>query len=78
MKKNVGSLDRWMRGGAAVGAGVGAAVVPSIAPSIAHLHLALRLGLLATGLYLAWTALAGTCLGYRMMGLSTCPTPRPR
>ena len=26
-----------------------------------------------TGVYLLFTALAGSCLGYRLMGRSTCP-----
>jgi hypothetical protein len=30
-----------------------------------------------TGAYMLMTALSGTCLGYRMMGLSTCPL-RPK
>lgn len=25
------------------------------------------------GAYMLWSALAGTCLGYRLMGVSTCP-----
>ncbi|MFO0547676.1 MAG: DUF2892 domain-containing protein [Polyangiaceae bacterium] len=68
MKKNLGSLDRAARGAGALAAFVTALVLGL--PTIA------RLGLVATGVYLVYTALAGTCLGYRMMGLSTCPTKR--
>ena len=32
-----------------------------------------RVGLAGMGLYLLGTALSGTCLGYRLMGKSTCP-----
>jgi len=32
-----------------------------------------RVGLAAMGLYLFGTAASGTCLGYRLMGRSTCP-----
>ncbi len=28
--------------------------------------------------YILMTALSGTCLGYKMMGMSTCPLPRKR
>lgn len=27
-------------------------------------------------LYLAGTSLVGTCLGYKLMGMSSCPLPR--
>ena len=30
------------------------------------------------GVYMLFTALAGTCLGYRLMGRSTCPLESPR
>ncbi len=31
------------------------------------------LALGGTGLYLLGTAVVGTCLGYKLMGISTCP-----
>lgn len=70
MKKNVGSLDRIARA-------LGAAAMFAAA-ALAPLHWAWRLGLGVTGLYMAATVLAGTCLGYRLMGLSTCPTSAGR
>jgi len=65
MKKNVGSIDRAARALGAMGAVVGAFVAP--------VEMAVRVGLGATGVYLLFTALAGTCLGYRLIGRSTCP-----
>ena len=32
-----------------------------------------RAALALNGVYLLFTALAGTCLGYRLIGRSTCP-----
>ena len=64
MKTNVGSIDRALRGAGALGAVLGALLAP--VPPLA------RWGLGATGFYLLLTALAGTCLGYRLMGLSSC------
>jgi Protein of unknown function (DUF2892) len=31
----------------------------------------------APALYLVATAFGGVCLGYRLLGKSTCPSPRP-
>jgi hypothetical protein len=67
MKKNVGSLDRLMRVVAGLAMLAGAAFAP--------LPLAVRLaGLGMMGAYLLFTAVAGTCAGYHLMGKSTCPT----
>lgn len=66
MRKNLGSMDRTARGLAALGMVVAAFLAP--------LELALRVGLGTLGIYVLFTAVAGTCLGYRLMGLSTCPT----
>ena len=50
------------------------ALLAGVAAVAAPLSLALRLGLFgATALYMLWSSLAGTCLGYRLMGKSTCP-----
>lgn len=68
MNKNVGSSDRVLRTVVAVAVLLAAVLVP--------LQLGIRAGLAALGVYLGTTALAGTCLGYRMMGLSTCPIER--
>jgi hypothetical protein len=68
MKQNLGSLDRVLRGLGALAMIVSGVLVPA--------HEAVRLGLGLTGVYLAFTALAGSCLGYRLMGRSTCPLER--
>ncbi len=66
MKRNVGSLDRWFRG-------LGALAMLTCAV-MAPLPLLVRIGALGvSGGYLLFTALAGTCFGYRLMGRSTCP-----
>jgi hypothetical protein len=66
MKKNVGGIERAMRGFAG-------AVMLS-AGLWAPLPWAVRLvGLGAMGAYMLFTAVAGTCFGYRLMGRSTCP-----
>ena len=65
MRKNVGSWDRVARG---LGAG-GMIVVALVAPW----EVWMRIGVGATGAYVMLTAFVGTCVGYRLMGLSTCP-----
>jgi hypothetical protein len=65
MPKNLGSPDRLLR--------LAAAVALLVAALVAPLGVWLRLGALAApGAYLLVTALAGTCLGYTLMGRSTC------
>ena len=69
MKQNVGSMDR-------VGRGVAALLMATCAV-MAPLPLPVRIAALALpALYMAFTALRGTCLGYRMMGISTCPVSK--
>ena len=71
MHRNVGTIDRWLRA-------VGALVMLALA-LLAPLQLALRLPIFGMmGAYLMWTALAGSCLGYRLMGRSTCPSDARR
>ncbi len=66
MTRNLGNADRILRVFGALGAAVGAITGP--------FSLAVRLGVFgATAVYLLATALAGSCVGYRMMGKSTCP-----
>lgn len=66
MKKNVGSGDRVARVIAAGGLGVCAVIAP--------LPLWIRVaGFALNAVYLGFTALSGTCLGYRLLGKSTCP-----
>jgi hypothetical protein len=65
MMKNVGRLDRAARTLLAIAMLLGAWRAP--------LAMLPRAGLAALGTYFAITVLLGTCLGYRMMGLSSCP-----
>ena len=66
MKRNVGNAERALRGIAAVAMAACAVMAP--------LPLAVRLGAFGgLGGYLLISALAGTCLGYKLMGVSTCP-----
>jgi hypothetical protein len=69
MPRNVGNRDRLVRT---------LAVLPLAACSVmAPFSLPLRL--LAFGLpalYMLFTVLSGTCLGYRLMGKSTCPASK--
>jgi hypothetical protein len=69
MTKNLASWDRVARGVAAMLMATCAVMAP--------LPLSVRVGALALpAIYMVLTALRGTCLGYRMMGLSTCPVPK--
>ena len=68
MKQNVGSWDRVLRGLGAV-AMIGSAVVIPMQPPLAW-----ALGL--SGVYVFLTALFGSCLGYRLIGRSTCSLER--
>lgn len=65
MTRNLGSVDRVLRLAGAAAAAVCAVQAPFSLP--------VRLAVFAgTGVYLLLTALAGTCVGYRLMGKSTC------
>jgi hypothetical protein len=66
MKKNVGTMDRVTRGLGALGLLTCAFMAP-LAVEVRGPVFGLA------GVYLLYTALAGSCLGYRMMGRSTCP-----
>jgi hypothetical protein len=69
MMKNVGRIDRAARGLLAIAMLVGACLAP--------LPAAPRVGMAALATYFAITVLLGTCLGYRLMGMSSCPrSPR--
>ncbi len=71
MKRNVGNWDRVFRGLAAL--------VMLTSAVMAPLPLVVRVVAFgAMGVYMMFTALAGTCLGYRMMGRSTCPIETAR
>jgi len=66
MIKNLGSVDRALRLLAAAGLAACAAAGP--------FSWGVRLGVFGlNALYLLWSALAGSCFGYRLMGKSTCP-----
>ena len=66
MTTNVGKLDRGFR---ALGA-IGMLVCAFLAPLPVEVRVPV-FGLLAA--YLSVPALAGTCLGYKLMEMSTCP-----
>jgi hypothetical protein len=68
MKKNVGSIDRAARGLGAIALIVCAFLAPVL--------LEVRAVMGVMGAYWVFTAFAGTCFGYRLMGLSTCPAER--
>ena len=66
MKKNVSNRERALR--ALAGGGM---LVGSIMAPLPWLVRVVAFG--GGGVYVLATALVGTCLGYRMMGISTCP-----
>lgn len=68
MTKNLARWDRAARAVVALVLLVGAAMAP--------VPVAVRVMLALTAVYVAGTALAGTCLGYRLLGKSTCPVER--
>ncbi len=64
---NLSKADRIVRVVGAIGFFVAAALAP--------VPFAAQLALGATGLYVLGTSLVGTCLGYKLIGASTCPVP---
>jgi hypothetical protein len=69
MTRNVGSFDRIAR--------LLAALPLVVCSAMAPFPLWMRLALFVPpALYLGGSSLAGTCLGYKLMGRSTCPAPR--
>ena len=69
MKRNVGTMDRAARGLAGL-----AMIACAVA---APLPLTVRLAaFLLPAAYMVFSALAGTCFGYSLMGKSTCATAR--
>jgi Protein of unknown function (DUF2892) len=67
MQKNVGKSDRGVRGLAVVG--LSSCAIYSPLPPLVRVPV---FGLLAA--YLLYTALSGSCLGYALLGKSSCPT----
>ena len=71
MSQNLGKTDRLLR--------TAAAILLFTCSVMAPLPLTGRLlGCALPGAYLLFTALVGTCLGYRLMGRSTCGAPDQR
>jgi hypothetical protein len=71
MEKNLGKSDRTIRALSVIVLAAGSAFAP--------LPLLLRVpafGLM--GAYLLYTVLSGTCLGYALLGKSTCPNEARR
>jgi hypothetical protein len=65
MKRNIGSIDRVVR--------VAVALALFTAAALSPLSLGVRLlALAAPAAVLLLTALTGRCLGYRVLGMSTC------
>lgn len=71
MKHNIASWDRIVRVIAGLTMLTSSFFVPL--PLLVRV-LALGLG----GVYMVATALVGTCLGYKLMGVSTCPVQQRR
>ncbi|MDB4989049.1 MAG: hypothetical protein JWN04_4227 [Myxococcaceae bacterium] len=66
MKRNVSNGERWSRAMASAAMLLGSVLAP--------VSLLTRVAVFGTmGLYLLFTALSGTCFGYRLMGRSSCP-----
>jgi hypothetical protein len=71
MKQNAASWDRILR--AIVGLALFGSSFFAPLPLLARV-----LGLGFGGAYMIATALVGTCLGYKLMGFSTCPIEAQR
>ena len=66
MNKNLGQADRALR--------IVGSLLFAIGAVLAPFELAIRLCVFgASSAYMMITALSGTCLGYRLLGVSTCP-----
>ncbi|AKF05207.1 hypothetical protein DB32_002356 [Sandaracinus amylolyticus] len=61
-------MGGWDRAARAAGA-----LAMMVCAGLAPMPLGARVALAVVALYVAGTALVGTCLGYRLMGKSTCP-----
>jgi len=69
MHTNTATWDRALR--ALAGAAMLGASIAAPWPTLAHV-----IGLGVGGGYMLATALLGTCLGYKLIGVSTCPIER--
>ncbi len=70
MLQNLGNLDRAGRVIAAIALFVLAITLP--VPLLAQVAMGV------SGVYLLGSSLVGTCLGYKLMGVSTCPIKQQR
>ena len=70
MKRNVGNVDRIFR--------ILGSVALTTCAILAPVPLAVAAIFGIMGCYLFLSALAGSCLGYRLMGRSTCPVEAAR
>jgi hypothetical protein len=68
MTRNAASWDRGLRALAGVALMVGASVAPLPVPFVVRVLVGGSMGA-----YLLGTAVVGSCLGYKLMGISTCP-----
>jgi len=69
MTKNVGNTDRFLR--------MMGAIALTLCAVMAPLPLAVRLGGFGLmGAYLLFTSAVGRCVGYSLMGASTCPVEK--
>lgn len=70
MSQNLGNADRIARVLAALALFAASALAP--VPLVAQVLMALN------GVYLVGSSLVGTCLGYKLIGVSTCPIKQQR
>ena len=68
MAQNLGTIDRIARGAGAV--------ILFVVSAVSPLPVALQVAVGLMGVYVLGSSLVGTCLGYKMMGMSTCPVPK--
>ena len=70
LNPNLGNADRTIRAIAAVAMLIASFTTP--------VPLMAAVGLAVTGVYMIGTSLVGTCLGYKLIGVSTCPIKQQR
>ncbi len=68
MTHNLGTADRAAR--------VVGAMVLFVVGVVSPLPWLAQVGLGLAGIYMLGSSLVGTCLGYRLMGMSTCPVQK--
>ena len=68
MAQNLGTIDRIAR--------VAGAVILFVVSAVSPLPVALQVAVGLMGVYVLGSSLVGTCLGYKLMGMSTCPVPK--